>query len=79
MSNSSTTRNEDPPLASFQDHTLARPLEFVGFWAAVALPFLYVPLLVQTRLQTPAETAIFLALLGLNVVALIVGHSYKRH
>lgn len=65
-------------IASFRDHPLAGPLEFVGFWAAVALPFLYVPLLVETQLQTVAETATFLTLLGLNVLALFVGHSYKR-
>lgn len=65
-------------LASFREHPLAAPLQFVGFWAAIALPFLYVPLLVETQLQTTAETATFLALLGLNVLALVVGHSYKR-
>jgi hypothetical protein len=64
--------------ASFRDHPLAGPLQFVGFWAAIALPFLYVPLLVETQLQTTAETATFLVLLGLNVLALLVGHSYKR-
>lgn len=63
---------------SFQDHPLSGPLQFVGFWAAIALPFLYVPLLVETQLQTTAETATFLTLLGLNVLALLVGHSYKR-
>jgi len=56
---------------------LTTPLEMLGFWAAIALPFLYVPLLV-TGLGTSAETTTFFALLILNVVALLAGHSYKR-
>lgn len=68
----------DDLLASFRNHPLSGPLEFVGFWMAIALPFLYVPLLVETQLQTSAQTATFLALLGLNVLALFVGHSHKR-
>lgn len=65
-------------LATFRDNPLTQPLEFVGFWAAVALPFLYVPLLVETHLQTAAQTITFLALLAANVVALLVGHSYRQ-
>ena len=68
----------DDLLASFRDNPLAGPLQFVGFWMSIALPFLYVPLLVETQLQTSAETATFLALLGLNVLALLVGHSHRR-
>jgi len=43
----------------------------------VALPFLYVPLLV-TGLDSSATTAAFVALLGLNAVALFVGHPHRR-
>ena len=68
----------DGLLVSVRDHPLAGPLEFVGFWMAIALPFLYVPLLVETQLQTSAEAATFIALLGLNVLALLVGHSHRR-
>ena len=68
----------DDLLASFQESPLAGPLQFIGFWTAIALPFLYVPLLIETQLQTGAETATFIALLGLNVLALLVGHSHRR-
>ena len=68
----------DDLLVSFRSHPLSGPLQFVGFWAAIALPFLYVPLLVETQLQTTAETATFLVLISMNVLALVVGHSYKR-
>ena len=49
----------------------------VGFWTAIVLPFLYVPLL-ATGLSTASETATFLALLGVNLLALYVGHAYRR-
>ncbi|WP_121822544.1 hypothetical protein [Halostella salina] len=55
---------------------LTAPVRMVSFWSAVALPFLHVPLLLQ-GLEGPSETTTFLALLGLNLVALLVGHSYN--
>ena len=55
----------------------AGAIEMVAFWAAVALPFLYVPLLV-TGLGTAPRRIAFAGLLALNVTALIVGHRYKR-
>lgn len=55
---------------------IAAPLRFAGFWSAVVLPFLYVPLL--TSGLTPAETTTFVGLLVLHVVALVAGHDYKR-
>lgn len=61
----------------YHEHALTTPIEMVGFWAAVSLPFLYLPLLV-TGLGTSGETMTFLALLALNVVALLAGHSYNR-
>lgn len=64
--------------ATVRNSPLVGPLQFVAFWMAIALPFLYVPLLIETQLQTTAEAATFLALLGLNVLALLVGHSHQR-
>lgn len=52
------------------------PVRAIGFWSAVSLPFLYVPLL-ATGLDTVAQTAVFLVLLLLNVLAVVVGHSYS--
>lgn len=56
---------------------LRQPLTGLAFWTAIALPFLYLPMLV-TGLETPRMTAAFLVLLGLNVVTLVLGHSYQR-
>lgn len=47
-----------------------------AFWASIALPALYLPLL-WTGLSS-GEVVLFLALVGVNVVALILGHDYKR-
>jgi hypothetical protein len=55
---------------------VATPLRFVAFWLAVALPFLYVPLLVG-GLQGERPT-VFVGLLLLNAVALVIGHEHGR-
>lgn len=80
MSNSS--RSDRTPLlaelAAIADvESLRRPLTGFAFWAAIALPFLHLPLLV-TGLETTRMAVAFLLLLGLNVLALVVGHSYRR-
>jgi hypothetical protein len=71
------------PLARFPQSSLRRgvqlvaaPLRFVGFWLAVALPFLYLPLLVGGL--SGEQPQVFVGLLGLNVLALLFGHSYAR-
>ena len=53
------------------------PLKGLAFWAAVALPFLHLPLL-AAGLDTQGRTTAFVTLLTLNVVALLVGHPYGR-
>ena len=58
--------------------TLLLPVRMAGFWAAVALPFLHVPLL-ATGLDGGEKTATFVALLALNLVALYVGYPYRQH
>jgi len=54
---------------------LRRPLTGAAFWAAIALPFLYLPLLASGLDSTATQTA-FLVLVALNVVTLLLGHSY---
>ncbi|MFW5956563.1 MAG: hypothetical protein ACOCQY_04085 [Halorhabdus sp.] len=56
---------------------LLEPVRGVAFWAAIALPFIQLPLLLS-GLQRPATLLAFLGLLALNVFALYVGHAYRR-
>lgn len=49
----------------------------IGFWLAVVVPFLYLPLLVR-GFAGPSEVLAFVGLLLLNVVALVVGHGHRR-
>ena len=57
--------------------TLAPPIRKTGFWVAIVLPFLYLPVLAN-GLSSRRETAIFLVLLGVNLGALYIGHAYKQ-
>jgi hypothetical protein len=81
MSGASTTANDRTPAGATAVATSAvgvavAPLRFVGFWAAIAFPFLYVPLLMG-GLQGN-EATVFIALLAVNLLALVVGHEYNR-
>lgn len=55
---------------------LFRPLEALGFWAAVVLPFVYVPLIVA-GVHTTSEAAAVAVLVTVHVLALVVGHRYR--
>jgi hypothetical protein len=66
------------PRSRHVGESLRKPVRFLGFWSAVALPFLHIPLLL-TGLDGSAETGAFLALFALNVVALVVGHGHGGH
>ena len=55
---------------------LRRQLQAAGFWVAVALPFLHVPLLLS-GLDTATDTWLFVALISLNLLALVIGHGYR--
>lgn len=57
--------------------TLAQGVRALGFWLAVAIPLLYVPLLVG-GFAGRSKVVAFVGLLALNVVALVVGHDYRR-
>jgi len=62
--------------ARFNEHSLTTPIQFVGFWSAVVCPFFY-PFLFLNGLSD-AESTLFLALLGCNIIALFVGHAYGQ-
>ncbi|MEF8979949.1 MAG: hypothetical protein V5A39_13960 [Haloarculaceae archaeon] len=52
---------------------IVTPLHRLAFWAAIALPFLHLPLLVS-GLDSETRILAFVALLACNVLALLVGH-----
>lgn len=54
----------------------ARPVEAVGFWAAVLIPLAY-PALMIGGLEGP-KLQLLLAVLALNATALFVGRDYNR-
>lgn len=54
---------------------LRRRLRGVAFWSAIALPFLHIPLLV-TGLRSTTTLVAFLALIAINVAALVVGQPH---
>lgn len=58
-------------------HSLLAPIRGIAFWIAVALPFLYVPLL-ASGLQSSSVRLAFATLVVCNAVALLVGHPYAR-
>jgi hypothetical protein len=84
MSNSSAARDSLSRLSEVTNADLfrsgariaARPVRFVGFWTAVALPFLYVPLLLSGLDGT--ESTAFTALVVVHVLSLVVGHNYAN-
>ncbi len=49
----------------------------IAFWTAVLLPFAYVPLL-ATGLDSVTMALTFVALMAVNVCALVVGQPYGR-
>lgn len=56
--------------------SLATPISALAFWSAIALPALYLPLLL-TGLATATDLVLFLSLFGLHLVALVGGRSYR--
>jgi hypothetical protein len=48
----------------------------LAFWTAIALPFGYLPLFGLEMVDLSLDT--FVLLLLVNIVALVIGHSYHR-
>ncbi len=72
-------RDEDPD-RRWLERTLphvAGEIRKAGFWAAIVLPFLYLPLLVF-GLNTWLHSTAFLVLLVVNLGALYVGHYHRQ-
>lgn len=71
-----TRRGQTQP-SSLVPQPVLTLVRVASFWTAIVMPFLHVPLLL-TGIETPSETVAFLALLALNVVALVLGHSHNN-
>lgn len=56
---------------------LVTSVKRVAFWTAVTLPFLHLSLL-STGLESRETQIVFVALVTLNICALLVGHPYRR-
>lgn len=52
-------------------------VQAVAFWSAIVLPFIYLPLL-ALGLETTTHQILFLALVGLNVLTVVLGHRHER-
>ena len=66
---------ESPPQAA-HSLSLTQSIRWLGFWAAIVLPAVYLPVL---SLGIGTHTgAVFLGLLGCQLLALLAGHQYKR-
>lgn len=77
---SPSTQVNDSPSGSWAAQFacyLRRPVEALAFWAAVALPFVYLPLLYQGFDDTTGVLT-FTGLLIANAVALYAGHDHRR-
>lgn len=56
--------------------TVQQQFQFAGFWSAVLLPMVYVPMLLSGIVATWSSA--FVALLAVHAIALVAGHSYHR-
>lgn len=56
---------------------LATPIRAAGFWTAIGMPVLYVPVL-ATGLSSSFDGLLFLALVVGHLLALYVGHAHRR-
>lgn len=57
--------------------TVQKPLAVLGFWSAITLPALYLPLLF-TGINTLKGLGLFFGLFGLHLVSLMLGQSHRR-
>jgi hypothetical protein len=62
--------------ANYRDDPRTERVQASAFWLAVVLPVVHLSLLV-TGLSNAVETALFVGLVGLNVVALVGGHAHR--
>lgn len=49
----------------------------LSFWSAIALPALYIPLVI-IGIESTEQLLVFLSLFGIHIATLIGGHSYRN-
>lgn len=77
MSTLSPSNRSDGDTIRRATELVRAPAETFAFWAAVLLPFCYIPLL-YVGLGGVNERVAFAVLLACNVVALLLGHDHHR-
>ena len=77
MSNASPNGSKSfPQLEARPRRAIEMPMQFVGFWTAILVPFVLLGLIASGAvLQSPQ---LFATLLGANLAGLVVGRDYKR-
>lgn len=79
MSNASQLDSKSLPSPRWigrQRRVLELPLQFVGFWTAILVPFVLLGLLASGVAQQ--SPLLLTALLAANFVGLVVGRNYKQ-
>ena len=66
------------PVIGLSLNSVSASVRFVAFWAAIALPFLNVPLL-ATGLEEPGQRQTFLLLVVVNAAALLLGQQHEGY
>ena len=62
--------------ANYRDDPRTERVQAAAFWLAVVLPVVHLSLF-ATGLSNGAKTALFVGLVGLNVVAVVAGHAHR--
>lgn len=57
----------------YHAHPATTPLEIVGFWSAIVIPLLYLPVIASGM-----GVEIILGLVAFNLLALLAGHTHRR-
>ena len=83
MTRPSTSSTLEPrAIARYVSDTLTaydavvQPIEAIGFWVAIVMPFVYLPLL-ASGLDSPSEGIAFAVLVMAHVLALVAGRRHR--
>lgn len=71
----SSPGSDKPSLYRTIGRTVRGSVETLGFWTAVTMPFLHLPLLFS-GLERNVEIIAFLSLVTINAIALLIGHQH---